>query len=113
MDLANVSILNDNKLVELYRNPNTPEELKKSILKELENRAIEEENTYQTDENSLTKNQKITLLLTPFLMKYHRTGMFKNGWSRKKDKAFWYYITFGFAIYIALLFCIVMATYKH
>ncbi len=106
MDSTKAKELSDEQLVALYRNPATPQEIKEILLKELSLRDQEDlkkESSKQNVDTGFTESEKLQLIFLPFLYRKHRKTMFENGWSRKKDKQFWNYITLGIAIYSALL----------
>lgn len=112
MDLSKIKNLTNDQLVSLYRNPSTSNEIKKSLLKELKGREAEDLDTeILNEEDEFTQNQKLQLIFLPFLYRNHRKLMFKNGWSRKRDKQFWNYITLGIAIYsLIFLFALLFRT---
>jgi len=103
MDLNKISILSDEQLVLLYRNPSTEGEIKKALLKEITLRELKEIKSQASDNGlEFTQNQKLSLIFLPFLYRYHRKIMFKDSWSPKLDKQFWNYITLGIIIYTIL-----------
>ena len=107
MDLEKISQLSDEQLVGLYRNPKTPKELKKEIIKEINLRDIENLKVEHTSNNNsqLTKKEKLLLIFLPFLLNRHIKILNKN-WSHYKNRQFWNFVTVGVLVYILALFLI-------
>ncbi len=104
MNLNKISEFSDQQLIELYRNPQITNEIKRDLLKEIKFRELKELKSDESEkEIEFTESEKLQLLFLPFLYRYHRKVMFKESWSRKRDKQFWHYITIGIGIYISLL----------
>ncbi|GAA3599409.1 hypothetical protein Q4Q39_18815 [Flavivirga amylovorans] len=104
MDLNRVSKLSNEQLIKLYKNPNIDNEIKESLLKEIKLRELENlESEISQKEVEFTEIEKFKLLFLPFLYRYHQKIMFKESWSRKRDKQFWNYITKGIILYTFLL----------